>query len=144
MSRKGFCHSAEVVSIGEGDVVEVMIVSATACDGCHAKSICGSSGDEAGRQRRVVVVSELASQLSVGEHVELSIKYGIGAFAIVVAYLVPLILFVGSIALSLAMGVDEGFAALIGFGVAAVYYLCLHLLRTKTEQVVRFEIRKYN
>ncbi|MFI3305248.1 MAG: SoxR reducing system RseC family protein [Rikenellaceae bacterium] len=144
MSRKGFSHSAEVVSIGDGNAVELMIVSATACDGCHAKGSCGASGDEEGRQRVVRVVSDLAPLLKVGERVELSIKYGIGAYAIILAYVVPLFLFVGSIGISIAVGVDDGVAALIGFAVAAIYYCGVYAMRKRTEQVVKFELRRYN
>ncbi len=144
MSRKGFSHSAEVVSIGENNLVEVMIVSATACEGCHAKGSCGASGDEQGRQRVVSVVSELAPSLVVGERVELSVKYSVGAFAIFVAYVIPLTLFVSSIGVALALGVDDGLAALVGFGVASIYYCGVYFLRRETEQVVKFDIRRYN
>ncbi|MFI3304644.1 MAG: SoxR reducing system RseC family protein [Rikenellaceae bacterium] len=142
MSRRGFCHSAEVVSLGDGDIVELMIVSATACEGCHAKGSCGASGSKDGQKRIVSVVSNLAGELNVGERVELSIKYSIGAYVVVVAYIVPLVVFVATIGVAIAMGVEQGVSALLGFLLAAFYYCGVYLFRNRFERVINFEIRK--
>ncbi|MFI3259418.1 MAG: SoxR reducing system RseC family protein [Rikenellaceae bacterium] len=140
---KGFKHNGQVVAIEEGGVVVISLRSATACEGCHAKSVCGSSGSGSdGQMREMRVVSERVAELSVGDSVEVGITYRIGAFAVVVAYLIPLILFIASLVISIECGVEQGVGALIAFLISALYYIGVYLTRDRFERVVAFEVTK--
>ncbi len=140
MATQGFRREARVVETTPEGVVKLSLKCATMCDGCHAKGACPSS---AGVDRVVSVVSDMSSELAIGESVEVGVSYSIGAMVVVYAYLLPLVLFVLAIVLSLLLGAEQWLAALLGFGVAMLYYVGLYLLRGRMERVVRFDIRRF-
>ncbi len=145
MARQGFKHRGEVsaVDLSEG-VVMVSMRSSTACDGCHAKGHCTSGGGvgEDGKVRVMRVVSDSAAEYSVGDDVEVGISYSIGFYAIMVAYILPLVLFVLSIAVLIGVGVEQGVAALVGTAVGAIYYGVVYAMRDRFESVVHFSLRR--
>ncbi len=144
MSRQGFKHIGEVISVESDNVVVISLRSSSACEGCHAKGACSVSGglSEDGSVRQMRVVSGVAGALSVGERVEVSITYRVGLLAVVVAYILPLILFILSIVVLVAVGVEQGLSALIAFVIAAVYYGVVYLNHKRFESVVHFEVAK--
>ncbi len=144
MSRQGFKHNGEVISLEEGDVINILLRRMEACDGCKAKSVCSASKgtDESGATRVMRVVSSCAKSLSIGDIVDVSITYKVGMIAVVVAYIIPLVVFLGSLVVGVALGIEEGVAALITFGVTALYYGVVYMLRDRFERVVHFEVAK--
>ncbi len=144
MNQQGFRHNGEVVSLEKGDVINISLRAVEACDGCRAKSVCSASNgkDEGGSIRIMRVVSSCAKSLKVGDIVDVSITYRVGMIAVVVAYIIPLVVFVGSLAMGVALGLNEGVAALVTFAIMAVYYGAVYLLRDRFERVVHFEVAK--
>lgn len=132
------------MSLEMGDVINISLRAVEACDGCRAKSVCSASNgkDESGSIRIMRVVSSCAPSLKVGDSVDISITYKVGMIAVVVAYIIPLFVFVGSLAVGLALGLDEGVAALVTFVITAIYYGVVYLMRDKFERVVHFEVTK--
>ncbi len=143
MQQGSFSHIGEVVSLKDGRV-EVSLSRAAACDGCHAKSVCtASSGkDESGRVRRMWVESSRVEEFEIGDRVEVSISYRVGVLAVIMAYIVPLVLFVAAIAGAVCMGVEQGIAAVGAFILTGLYYVGFYLCRSRFERVVNFEINK--
>ncbi len=146
MSNKGFKHTGRVVSILESGEVVVAIAPIASCEGCKARKQCGgakmSGGGESGGERELRVVSPLAGSLSVGDSVDVGITYRVGMIAVVVAYVVPLVLFVALLILMVAVGVEEGVAALAAFIATGLYYIGVYLNRNRFERVVVFELSK--
>ncbi|MFI3248695.1 MAG: SoxR reducing system RseC family protein [Rikenellaceae bacterium] len=144
MNQQGFRHNGEVISLEQGDVINISLRAIEACDGCRAKSVCSASNgkDESGSTRVMRVVSSCASSLKVGDMVDVSITYKIGMMAVIVAYIIPLIVFVGSLAVGVSVGLEEGVAALVTFAITAIYYGVVYLLRENFERVVHFEVIK--
>ncbi len=144
MNQQGFRHNGEVISLEQGDVINISLRAVEACDGCRAKSVCTASNgkDESGSTRIMRVVSNCAKSLKVGDLVDVSITYRVGMIAVVVAYIIPLIVFVGSLAIGVSLGLEEGVAALITFAITAIYYGVVYLMRDHFERVVHFEVMK--
>lgn len=144
MSNKGFKHTGRVKSISESGEVVVAIAPIASCEGCKARKQCGGAkmSGESGGERELRVVSPLAGSLSVGDSVDVGITYRVGMIAVVVAYVVPLVLFVALLILMVAVGVEEGVAALVAFVATALYYIGVYLNRNRFERVVLFELTK--
>ncbi len=109
------------------------------CDGCHAKGACPSAK---GENRVVSVESDQSSGLSLGDSVEVGVSYQVGAIAVLLAYIVPLLLFVLTILGVVLLGLDEAVAALLGFALTTLYYVWLYSIRDKMRRVVRFYIKR--
>lgn len=146
MSNGNFRHRGVVVSLETDDVVMVSLTAIAACEGCRAKAHCNISHEEGNtaesRKRILRITSNLSQRLEVGDEVDISITYTIGMIAVIVTYIIPLFIFVGALSISIAMGVEEGIAALGTFAVLALYYYAIYLLRNRFERVVRFDIQK--
>ncbi len=150
MSGSNFKHIGNVTSIelgagseGEG-VVVVVLNKLAACEGCKAKGKCSISGSESSESTSSVmrIATQRAKMFQVGEKVEVSITYKVGAIAVLFTYLIPLIVFLVVIASLLAFDINEGLAAGVTFGVVAIYYMVIYLLRERFERVVQFDIEK--
>ncbi len=143
VKRQGFRHRGEVVKIESGGVVIISFNRTAACDGCHAKGHCTVSAEgKLDGAREMRVVSKDAESFTVGDQVDVSITYRVGFFAFVMAYITPLVIFIETLVLSVGLGVDEGLSAVIGFVVAALYYVVVYLFRDRFEKVIDFELSK--
>ncbi len=157
MQGKGFKHIGKIISIEMSSandsrgVVYVSIDPIAACQGCKAKSQCismsqhSANGTEAkdSQSRVIKVESESASNFEVNDAVNVSVTYRIGVIAVVVAYIIPLFVFIAIlVALISGFGVEQGVAALVTFSVLGLYYGVVYRLREYFERVVMFEIEK--
>ncbi len=157
MSSQGFQHIGKIISIEESEVeqrgvVYVSISPIAACEGCKAKSQChsmsevakdGTKGDSQNRVVKVECDNSRVSMLAVGDMVDVSVTYRIGMIAVMVAYIIPLFVFIVMLAgLVAGVGLDQGLAALVTFATLGIYYCVVYALRGYFEQVVAFEIDK--
>ena len=131
-------HKGAVLSVGEG-VVRVAIEVSEACGSCSARKSCAMGQTT---KRAIEVYTAESSNYSVGELVKVGAKQSLGAMAVVLCYVVPLIVLVVALAVAVAAGISEGVAALVSLGVTALYYALLALLKDKISKKVTFTINK--
>lgn len=117
---------------------EVAIEPIAACKGCNARGACGVDGES----KVVNVVDMSVRDIHVGDIVEVSVRRDTAFYATFFAYILPLLLFIGSIVFGVYVVGDEGIAALVGFCVVAIYYAALYSSRKRVESRVSFEIKK--
>ncbi len=131
-------HIGIVEEINE-QAVQVRIQQASACDLCHAKSICSS----ADTKEKIIQVRVPEGSVAVGDRVMLEGAASMGMKAVFLAYVLPLVCLVLVMVLCLtwiAPG-NELVAALAALGVLLCYALGLYLNRDKLTGKFRFEIR---
>lgn len=132
-------HSGVVERIGR-DTVYVKIVVNSACGSCKARGACGLADVQ---DKTVEVKLSNPSQYAVGEEVMVGVRRGVGAVAVLLAYVgalvVLLAVLVGAIS---GFGMNEGLAALAGLVAVGLYYLILWLFRDKIEHTIHFSITK--
>ncbi len=80
--------------------------------------------------------------LQTGDTVEVIIKQRMGWKAVVIAYIVPLIVLVGTLAVLDMRMESEALAGVIALGVTGVYFIVLRLFRDKLQREFSFSIRK--
>ncbi len=136
--RQSIQHRGRVERV-DGDRVFVVVDRETACSGCHAKGICGTSGEK----RVIEVQTPRAAEFSVGESVVVALLHrAMGVASVVLGYVVPLLVLMGLLIGAKALGMEDGAAAMITLAGITVYYLLLYLLRRHIERKIQFTIIK--
>lgn len=123
----------------KGQAVQVRIQQASACDLCHAKSICSS----ADTKEKIVEVRAAEGSVSIGDKVMVEGAASMGMKAVFLAYVLPLILLILVMVLCLTLIApgNEVVAALVSLGILLPYAFLLYLLKDKLSKKFRFEIR---
>ena len=89
-----------------------------------------------------VKIEPRTENLKIGDTVEVIIKQRMGWKAVVIAYIVPLIVLVGTLAVLDMRMESEALAGVIALGVTGVYFIVLRLFRDKLQREFSFSIRK--
>lgn len=123
----------------KGQAVQVRIQQASACDLCHAKSICSS----ADTKEKIVEVRAAEGSVSIGDKVMVEGAASMGMKAVFLAYVLPLVLLILVMVLCLTLIApgNEVLAALVSLGILLPYAFLLYLLKDKLSKKFRFEIR---
>lgn len=130
-------HKGRIISIGN-TVTEVEIIQTSACDACHARSLCGYSE----QQTKVVTVpTDGFAMHSVGDEVDLRMKQSMGMKAVWISYVIPLLVLIAAVLATSAYGIPELYVGLTGIVCVAVYYVVIFLFRKKLNNQFVFYIR---
>ena len=131
-------HEGVVDSI-EGGCIHVRIVQASACASCGAKSLCSAAES---KEKIVDVYGADTTAYHVGQKVMVEGGSAMGMRAVRLAFLFPLLLLVGAIALTvwLADG-NEALAPLVALGVVTSYYLVLFACKNRLRTEFTFTIK---
>lgn len=138
MKPKDIKHTGKVVEVTHDKVV-VEISPSTACDGCHARSVCGSSN---GKTRTIPVVRRDNGDFNIGDTVNVMITQAMGLKAVMIAYVIPcFVLLILLLTLPIVME-NELACGLVALGSLAVYYLVLAFFRDKLGSGFVFTVEK--
>ena len=136
--RESLQHRGIVESV-EGRVVTVSVDLESACAGCHAKGICGSSGEK----RLIAVETEYAATFERGERVVVALlSQRMGFSSVIWGYVLPLVVMLALLFGIKAAGGTDGIAAIASLGGVALYYVVLYVLRQTIERKIKFTIIK--
>jgi len=127
-------HPGVVTSV-TGEFITVEILNKSACAACHAKGVCIASDESIRTIDIPQSISTLACDYQVGEEVKVLLKASLGARAIWICYVVPLILLLAIIFIFTKIGVSE-------LAILAVYYLFIYLFKNKISKDFTFSIEK--
>ncbi|MFI3328436.1 MAG: SoxR reducing system RseC family protein [Rikenellaceae bacterium] len=137
--QRGFKHEGVVKRVEQG-VVEVEVGVIAACEGCKAKESCATGK---GTNVRVIRVEcDDAWQYMAGERVGVAISYGVGFMAVMLMYVAPLLFLIAALVILVALGVEEGVAAILSLATVGFYYWILYRDREKFERKVKFKLTK--
>ena len=136
--RESLQHRGIVESV-EGRVVTVSVDRESACAGCHAKGICGSSGEK----RLIAVETEYAATFERGERVVVALlSQRMGFSSVIWGYVLPLVVMLALLFGIKVAGGTDGIAAIASLGGVALYYVVLYVLRQTIERKIKFTIIK--
>lgn len=131
-------HKGRVVAI-EGCRVDVAIRAEGACASCKVKGVCGMGESE---EKVIGVDTPEAGAYRIGEEVIVAAETAVGFKALIVAYIVPFLLMLGTLLTMILCGVSELTSGLTALIVIAVYYFVMYLFREKIEKEIIFKLRK--
>jgi len=132
-------HIGKVTAVGDGEV-SVLIERGDACAHCESKKSCGKM---MGKNEQTIRVKDKNFQnYSVDETVMVSINSSMGMKAVLLAYVLPLLILM----LSLAVGYNRFSSELLQVVAAltptVLYYIVLYRFRHKIEQNFTFFVSK--
>jgi sigma-E factor negative regulatory protein RseC len=121
----------------DGDKVFIRILSQSACSSCHAKGACTIADVE---EKIIEADIDASENRQAGEEVMVKMEESLGHKAVLMGYVLPLIVLVGSIILFLSLFTNEGLAALLSILMLVPYYFTLYLFRKRLRREFRFQI----
>lgn len=131
-------HIGNVVEVADGEVA-VQIERGTACSHCESKKACLIMGKT---EQTIRVKDKNYQNYSVGEQVKVSMNTSLGMKAIMLAYVLPLLILM----LSLAVGFNYFPSELLQIAVALIptvlYYITLYKFRRRIERNFTFFVSK--
>lgn len=104
-------HKGIIDSISRG-VVHVRIVQSGACSSCKVASYCNSAES---KEKIIDVKCADTQQYAVGQDVTVMAAPSVGAKAVVLAFIIPTIILLATIAICVSSGVSDGISALAEF-----------------------------
>ena len=131
-------HTGVIQSI-EDKYVNVSILSASACAGCHAAGVCEVSDTEEKIVRALKTID-----VKRGEMVLVIMERALGFRALFIGYLMPFIILLLLLILLTSLSVSEpvtGIAAILSL---VPYYLAVYLSKEKIGKKFSFTIKKLN
>lgn len=136
MASGTIIHPGIIESIS-GDKVFIRILSQSACSSCHAKGACTIADVE-----EKIIEAELdpSRNRKPGEQVMVKMEESLGHKAVLMGYVLPLIVLVGSVILFLSLFKHEGLAAVLSILMLVPYYFILYLFRKRLRKEFRFRI----
>ncbi len=127
-------HKGIIDSISRG-VVHVRIVQSSACSSCKVASYCNSAES---KEKIIDVKCADTQKYAVGQDVTVMAAPSVGAKAVVLAFVIPTIILLATIAICVSSGVSDGISALAGVLSLVPYYIGLYLYRNRLEQILTF------
>jgi sigma-E factor negative regulatory protein RseC len=142
MNQKNITTCDEgVVKAIDDEFITVEIVVRSACNSCHAKTICLPSENK----NRLVKAQNLHHEsFRIGETVSIYMKNSLGKKALFIGYILPLIILLSSLFGSNYFFDNELYAALIALGLVGIYYFIIWLLNrsNKIDREFVFFVKK--
>ncbi len=130
-------HEGIIKSISE-QTLEVMIVSLSACSGCHAKGACGMSD----AKQKIIVAQRPEGNFAVGEKVTVTASLHNAFYSVLLAYIFPSILIIAAIFFIEKSEYSELTAAISSLFLLMLYFFALYLLKNKINKKIKFTVEK--
>ena len=131
-------HPGEVTKVEKGKITVLMHVL-SACSSCKGHEKCAFV-DKA--DKVVEVKTSDWEKYSVGDSVIVSVNESLGLLAVLLAYLLPAIIIIGSVILISIITPSELLAAIIPIAVTVLYFFILYRVRGSLERKFSFGIEK--
>lgn len=103
-------------------MLTVSLSCADACASCKSKTMCGAD-----RKKSITIVSD-GVQRATGDKIILEVERGVGLRAVMWAYMIPVVLVIGSLLLMQSVGLSDLAAGLTALGILVVYYILIKIL----------------
>ncbi len=129
-------HKGVVKQIRPG-IVDVNITQMSACAACHAKGACTAS-DSA---EKIIEVPYHQDNLKVGDVVTIVGSKKMGWNAVLLAFVLPFLLMMGTLVAGSELLKDELTAGILSLGILIPYYLILALFRVKLKKTFSFTLK---
>jgi sigma-E factor negative regulatory protein RseC len=116
-------------------VVRVRIIQRSACASCKIAEHCTSSES---KEKLIDVRCNNADRYTVGQEVTVMAAASVGAKAVIIAFVIPVVIMMAVIVSIIAFGGSELTAALAGMLVLIPYLTVLYLQRNRMERILTF------
>ncbi len=122
----------------EGKLLQVRILSASACGSCQVKGVCPA----AEASNKIIAIPGNGTDYRPGEKVIVHMHKKTGYKAVWLAYILPFLLVVAVLAGMTAYTRNEALSGIVSLLVLIPYYLILGHFNNQIQQKIRFSIKK--
>ena len=129
-------HEGMVLRTPGDGTADVEIITAEACSGCHAKSVCSAGKSDI----RVITVKSNAA-IKAGDRVTVVMQLSQGFRALAIGYIIPFVVLIAAFVITTVSGAGELASGLLSFAALGLYYLVMWLLRKKIGEKFEFKIK---
>lgn len=138
MTRESIEHEGIIVA-KEYQKLSIEITNKSMCGGCNARELC-SSADV--KQKIIEIEAPSAASYTIGDKVTVVGSRRLALYAVVLAYVLPLIVVVAVLIACKQMGYSDGVAGGMSLAALPPYYLILYTLRNKLRKELIFRIKQ--
>jgi len=125
-----------IVQKNNNESVNVLIISESACSGCHAEGLCSMANS---MEKNVEVKGNF--NVKEGDQVTVTLEQSAGYRALLLGYLIPLLLVLAILIIMISAGAGELVSGILAIASLLPYYLILYLLREKINGKFIFSIK---
>ncbi len=125
-----------IVQKNNNESVNVLIISESACSGCHAEGLCSMANS---KEKNVEVKGNF--NVKEGDQVTVTLEQSAGYRALLLGYLIPLLLVLAILIIMISAGAGELVSGILAIASLLPYYLILYLLREKINEKFIFSIK---
>lgn len=136
MAKNGKIEHEGVVKNVTAETVEVVILSQSACAGCHARSACGM----ADTKQKTITTTRPSFPVKSGDKVKITAGIGNAVYSVILAYVLPVILIIALIIILLKIGTGETAAATGALTGLIIYFVLLYFNRDRIGKKIKFTI----
>lgn len=136
MNNETITHEGIITKIGD-EVLEIRILSKSACAACHAQSACSMSDM---KEKILTVPRPKNHDFQLMQKVNVKMKVSQGNKAAILGYLLPFILMMAVLFTLIGCGLGEGLSALCSIAALIPYYIILYMRRDKLKKQFDYEI----
>ena len=129
-------HEGMVLRAPGDGTADVEIITADACSGCHAKSVCSAGKSDT----RIITVKSNAA-IRAGDRVTVVMQMSQGFRALAIGYIIPFTVLIAAFVITTIAGAGELASALLSFAALGLYYLAIWLMREKIGEKFEFKIK---
>ena len=137
MKKNEIQHVGRIVEITP-DFTPVQIIVSSACQSCHAKSLCGRSEDQ---EKIIMLPTDPYATYNVGDEVQIATKMSMGMKAVWISYVIPLMVLMILILSLSTVFEKEYLRGLVAIAGVCVYYFIVWLFRGKLNNEFVFYIK---
>lgn len=118
--------------------VFVRIEQKAACNACHARSACIASD----KKEKIIEIDDTSGTYTANEPVIVSAHSSVGLYAVIIAFMIPLILVILAFIIGINQSGSEGIGGLVGLFILFPYYFILYIFREKLKKKCVFSLSK--
>jgi positive regulator of sigma E activity len=130
-------HSGIIKDIQKNQI-QVLITRNSACSECDANGVCTVSD----HQEKIIEIESSDLSYSIGEEVLVVGRQSIGHYAVLLAYVLPVILVLITLIILHLFLINETVSGISALLVLVPYYIILSSFNKKMKANFKFEIRK--
>ncbi len=135
-NNKQIDHVGTITDIKD-EKIRVSILNVSACTGCHAKSACSMSD----MKEKEIDIIDYSGSFKLNEEVKVVYQESLGWLALFLAYIIPFVLVVITLAIATAF-TNELISGLLALGILLPYYSILYFFKDRLKKTFSFTIHK--
>ena len=130
-------HEGTILEIKDGRIT-VEIINVSACARCHTKGTCTVSD----KKKKLIDVIDYNNKYCIGEKVKLIYQESLGWFALMLAYVIPLLLVLLVLFITTTIINNELISGFLSVAILVPYYIILSFFKGNLKNTFSFTIEK--